>query len=154
MLRRTGEIFAQQMVTKLEGISAKGWSAIAEKEYEKHHYPNDSHKHEYTHALETSYQQACTELGSKVAGPRPEQTATGENKDADEAIKKQLKLTPEDGYEFTLAFKFNLWTKKGKPVWRCPSYQFKAKGYYNAGSVVVDEGKIIYSTERIQGTGR
>jgi hypothetical protein len=52
---KDGRDLAQQMVTKLEGISAKGWSAIAEKEYEKHHYPNDSHKHEYTHALETSY---------------------------------------------------------------------------------------------------
>jgi hypothetical protein len=36
------------MVTKLEGISSKGWSDIVEKEYGKHHYPNDSQKYEYT----------------------------------------------------------------------------------------------------------
>jgi hypothetical protein len=67
----------------------------------------------------------------------------------DEAIKKQLGLAPEDNYQFTLAFKFILAAKSGKPVWKCPSYQFKAKGKSNAGSIVVDQGKITYSIEFI-----
>lgn len=65
---KDGRDLAQQMVTKLEGISSMGWSDIVGKEYGKHHYPNDSQKYEYTRAFETSYEQAYTELGSKVAG--------------------------------------------------------------------------------------
>jgi hypothetical protein len=116
------------------------------REYGKHNYPNDSEKHEYMRVFEASYEQAYTEFGSKVAGPRPEQTASGENQDVNNAIQKQLRLTPKDHYEFISAFKFNLATEKGKPVWKCPFYQFNAKGYGNAGIVVFDHGKITYST--------
>jgi hypothetical protein len=42
---------------------------------------------------------------------------------------------------FKYAFKFNLATEKGKPVWKCPFYQFNAKGYGNVGIVVFDQGK-------------
>jgi hypothetical protein len=62
-----------------------------------------------------------------------------------DAIKKQLKLTPEDDYEFSHASDFNLATQKGKPVWKSNSYAFRAKGKLHAGSVVVDNGKITYS---------
>jgi hypothetical protein len=98
------------------------------KENGKHHYPNDSQKYEYTRAFETSYQQAYTELGSKVAGPRPEQTVSGENEDVDEAINKQLKLAPGDDYEFTLAFKFNLATKRGSQFGNALATSLKLKG--------------------------
>ena len=144
---KAGRDLAQQMVTKLEGISFTGWSDIVENEYGKHHYPNDSRKYEYACAFMTSYEQAYTELGSKVAGPRPEQTASGENQDVNNAIQKQLRLTPEDSYVFKYAFKFNLATEKGKPVWKCPFYQFNVKGYGNVGIVVFDQGKITYSTQ-------
>ncbi len=94
--------------------------------------------------LSFAYEKAYTELGSKIAGSRPDQTLSGENEDVDEAIKRQLKIAPEDDYEFTLALKFNLATNKGKPVWKSNSYQFKAGGKYHAGQVVVEQGKITY----------
>jgi hypothetical protein len=52
---KNGRDLAQQMVTKLEGISFTGWPDIVEKEYGKHHYPNDSRKYEYACAFMTSY---------------------------------------------------------------------------------------------------
>ena len=142
---RDGQDLAQQMVAKLRGISPTDWFGIVEKAYAKHQYPNDSQKFDYTQAFERAHQRAYTELGSKVAGPRPEQTTSGENEDVNEAIKRQLKITPQDDYEFTVGLKFNLATKQGKPVWKCASYQFKAGGKNHAGEVVGEEGKITYT---------
>jgi len=142
---KDGQDLAQQMVAKLRGISPADSFGIVDKEYAKHQYPNDSKKMDYRQAFELAYQRAYTDLGSKVAGPRPEQTTSGENEDVNEAIKRQLKITPQDDYEFASALKFNLATKQGKPVWKCASYHFKAGGKTHAGEVVVEQGKITYS---------
>ena len=143
---KDGKELAQQMVAKLRGISPTDWFGFVEKAYAKRQYPaDDLQKFNYQRAFERSYQTNYTEMGSKVAGPRPEQTTSGENEDVNEAIKRQLQITPEDDYEFTLALKFNLATKQGKPVWKCDSYQFKAKGKYHVGAVVVEQGKITYT---------
>jgi hypothetical protein len=142
-----GRDFAQQMVTKLKGISPLDWSSIVQKAYAKHHYPNDAHEYDYQQAFESAYQKAYTELGSRVAGLRPEQTTSGENEQVDEAIKEQLTLTPEDDYEFSHALAFNLGTKRGNPVWKCNSYSFKAAGKHHSGNVVAEHGKITYSED-------
>jgi len=143
---KDGQALAQQMVAKLKGISPTDWLGIVEKAYAAHRYRDDAQKYDFQRVFKSAYQAAYTELGSKVAGPRPEQTTSGENEDVDAAIKKQLKILPEDDYEFTLALKFDLATNKGRPVWKCKSYQFKAKGKYHVGNVVVEQGKITYST--------
>jgi len=142
---KDGQALAEQMVAKVRGISPIDWSDFVNKQFAKHSYDADQ-KYLYEQAFKAAYEKTYTELGSKVAGPRPEQTTSGENEVVDSAIKKQLNLGAEDDYEFTLALKFNLATKKGKPVWKCDSYQFKARGKYNAGNVVVEQGKITYST--------
>jgi hypothetical protein len=141
---KDGQDLAQQMVTKLRGITPTDWIGVVGKAYAKHQYPGDSRKFEYTRAFEQAYQKSYTDLGSKVAGPRPEQTTSGENEDVNEAIKRQLKITPEDDYEFMLALRFNLATNKGKPVWKCATYQFKAGGKNHGGEVLVDQGNITY----------
>ena len=140
-----GRDLAQQMVTKLKGISPLDWSGIVQKAYATHHYPNDAHKYAYQQAFEPAFQKAYAELGSRVAGLRPEQTTSGENEQVDEAIKEQLKLNPEDDYEFSHALAFNLGTNQGNPVWKCNSYSFKAGGKHHSGNVVVEQGKITYS---------
>lgn len=75
---------------------------------------DDAQKYDYQRVFESAYQAAYTELGSKVVGPHPEQATSDENEDVDEATKRQLNLTSEDDYEFTLALKFDLTTNKGK----------------------------------------
>ncbi len=142
---KDGRDLAQQMVSKRKGISWMDWSGIVKKAYAKRGYSNLSREDEYEEAFKAAYAKAYTELGSKVAGPRPEQTSWGGNEDVDEAIKKQLKLTPEDDYEFSFAGLFDLGTQKGKPVWKCSYYGFKAGEKSHGGSVVVDQGKITYS---------
>jgi hypothetical protein len=141
---KDGQELAQHIVSKLKGISSTDWFGIADKLYAKHKYPETTLKWDYTHALENAYQKAYTELGSKVAGPRPDQTVSGDNEDVDTAIQKQLKLTPEDDYEFTLAGRFNLATVKGKPVWKTDYYQFKANGKNYAGTVIVNQGQTSF----------
>jgi hypothetical protein len=141
---KDGQDLAQEMVSKLRGISSMDWSDYVKKAYAKHQYRDDARKYEYEQAFKDAYQKAYTDLGSKVAGPRPEQTTSGENEKVDEAIKKQLKLTPEDDYEFTMALDFNLATRKGKPVWKTNLYGFRAKGEGQGGTVIVEQGKITY----------
>jgi hypothetical protein len=142
---KDGRDLAQQMVSKRKGISWLDWSGVVQKAYAKRGYSDPSLKDEYEEAFKVAYGQAYTELGSKVAGPRPEQTTMGGNEDVDAAIQKQLKITPEDDYEFSFAGPFDLATQKGKPVWKSNSYTFKADGKVHAGTVVVDNGKITYS---------
>jgi hypothetical protein len=75
---KDGQDLAQQMVATLRGISMADSFEIVDKAYAKHQYPNDSQKMDYRQAFELAYQRAYTDLGSKVAGPRPEQTTSGE----------------------------------------------------------------------------
>ncbi len=142
---KDGRDLAQEMVTKRKGINWMDWANVVKKAYAKRRY-SGSHLDPYEEAFKAAYEEAYTELGGKVAGPRPEQTAWGGNDDVDEAIKKQLKLTPEDDYEFSYAGPFMLATQKGKPVWKT-GYYFKAGGKAQGGSVVVDQGKITYFKE-------
>ncbi len=142
---KDGQDLAQQMVSKVKGISSIDWSGLIHKAYAKHQCPDEKQKYDYERAFKAAYQKAYTDLGSKVAGPRPEQTTSGENDEVNEAIKKQLKLTPEDDYEFSHAGDFDLATQKGKPVWKSNTYVFKAKDKLHGGSVIVNQGKITYS---------
>src|SRR6266481_7203670 len=109
---KDGQDLAQQMVSKVKGISSIDWSGLIHKAYAKHQCPDEKQKYDYERAFKAAYQKAYTDLGSKVAGPRPEQTTSGENDEVNEAIKKQLKLTPEDDYEFSHAGDFDLATQK------------------------------------------
>jgi hypothetical protein len=142
---KDGRDLAQQMVSKRKGINWMDWAGVVEKAYAKRGYSDRSREDEYEEGFKAAYEKAYIELGSKVAGPRPEQTAWGGSEDVDEAIKKQLKLTPEDDYEFSYAGPFQLATQKGKPVWKSNYYGFKAGGKSRGGSVIVDQGKITYS---------
>jgi hypothetical protein len=79
------------MVSKVRGISSIDWSGIVKHAYAKHHYPEGTREYEYRRAFEAAYQKAYTDLGSKVAGPRPEQTTSGEN----EEVQRRHKETAE-----------------------------------------------------------
>jgi hypothetical protein len=140
---KDGRALAQEMVTKRKGINWMDWANVVKKAYTKRGY-SGSHLDQYEEAFKPAYEEAYAELGSKVAGPRPEQSAWGGNDDVDEVIKKQLKLTPEDDYEFSYASPFMLATQKGKPVWKS-GYYFKAGEKNRGGTVIVDQGKITYS---------
>jgi hypothetical protein len=143
---RDGKDLAQQMVSKRKGINWMDWANVVKKAYAKRRYGlEQSHLGQYEEAFKYAYEHAYTELGSKEAGPRPEQSMWGGNEQVDEAIQKQLKLAPEDDYEFSYAGPFQLATQKGKPVWKSGYYAFKAKGKSQGGSVIVDQGKITYA---------
>jgi hypothetical protein len=140
---KDGRALAEQMVSKRKGISWLDWANVVKKAYAKRGYSDKSQLDEYEEAFKDAYDHAYEDLGTKVAGPRPEQSVLGGSDEVDEAIKKQLKLTPEDDYEFSHAGPFQLATLKGQPVWKT-GYYFKAKGKFQGGDVIVQQGQITY----------
>jgi hypothetical protein len=72
---KDGQALAQEMVSKRKGISWMDWSNVVKRAYAKHKYSDNSSEYEYGEVFKDAYQKAYTELGSTLAGPRPEQTA-------------------------------------------------------------------------------
>jgi hypothetical protein len=83
-----GQALAQQMVSKVRGIRPLDCSGYVKKAYAKHDYSGSANEYKYNSAFKEAYQKEYTDLGGKVAGPRPEQLTSGENEEVNEAIKK------------------------------------------------------------------